>query len=86
MPPIRSITSAAKPVKTERTHEENQERYVVSHFYLTSTSLTFIVEHTLQPLAEVTVAWKLASSLHAELLKFTSEELAVHYESPSRML
>jgi len=27
MPPIRSMP-AAKPVKTERSHEENQERYV----------------------------------------------------------
>lgn len=28
MPPLRSIP-AAKPVKTERTHEENQERFVM---------------------------------------------------------
>jgi hypothetical protein len=28
MPPLRSIP-AAKPVKTERTHEENQERFVL---------------------------------------------------------
>lgn len=27
MPPVRTV-AAAKPVKTERTHEENQERYV----------------------------------------------------------
>jgi hypothetical protein len=29
MPPHRSINIPPKPVKTERTHEENQERYVL---------------------------------------------------------
>lgn len=31
MPPLRTIP-AAKPVKTERTHEENQERFVLAQY------------------------------------------------------
>jgi len=33
MPPIRSLP-LTKPIKTERTHEENQERYVVRLLFL----------------------------------------------------
>lgn len=39
MPPIRSLSSS-KPMKTERTHEENQERFVVVLGYVKDISLT----------------------------------------------
>lgn len=34
MPAERRTFTAARPVKTERTHEENQERYVNSFLFL----------------------------------------------------
>jgi len=39
MPPVRTMT-APKPLKTERTHEENQERFVFQSYVLLESSLT----------------------------------------------
>lgn len=53
MPPQRTIPLSQKPLKTERTHEENQERYVfnlVCHLYLFSSDIV----PTLRPHGEVT--------------------------------
>lgn len=83
MPAERKSFSAARPVKTERTHEENQERYVVSSL-IDVTSLTLAVL-TLLLLVAATVAWKRALSLRAELLKFTRSAQVAPCESLSKM-
>ncbi|KAF2660662.1 hypothetical protein K491DRAFT_588564 [Lophiostoma macrostomum CBS 122681] len=44
MPPIRTLSSAAKPVKTERTHEENQERAYIAASRRSDRSLEARIE------------------------------------------
>lgn len=55
MPPTRTIPPA-KAVKTERTHEENQERY--ADLLVRPTLADHPTEHILQLLGEVTEALK----------------------------
>lgn len=51
MPPTRTVPPA-KVVKTERTHEENQERYDESEWFLLCSYLTISTEPTLLLLGE----------------------------------
>lgn len=80
MPPQRTTPMSQKPLKTERTHEENQERYAFhvrfmsdhySHAHLVPTSLL---------LDEVTEVLKPEWNLRAERRKSTSVAPADHYE------
>ena len=74
MPPTRTIPPA-KAIKTERTHEENQERSVqLRSSFIASTDSH--VEHTLLLPGEVTVVSRLESSQRDEHLKFINAELA----------
>jgi hypothetical protein len=60
MPPIRA-SPGLKPVKYERTHEENQERLVLIFLVMLPRRLTF-PEHTLLPLVEAIVVLRHAWS------------------------
>lgn len=73
MPPTRTIPPA-KAVKTERTHEENQERYVFCSDSF--AKLTCLAEHISPLREEVIGVWRLVSSQPDELLRYTSAELA----------
>ena len=80
MPPQRTIP-AAKPVKTERTHEENQERSVFFECILEEHSrLTMHLELTLPHLEEVTEASRRESNPLDERPRFTNDEPVGHSE------
>ena len=85
MPPQRTIPPA-KAVKTERTHEENQERYGIISFIVCETSSNLDIVPISQLPGEVIGVWRRGSSLQDELPRSTSDELVVHYESPNKML
>ena len=74
MPPIRNISMAAatKPVKTERSHEENQERYAKASFRFQVIADVSLSEHTLPHHGAVTAASKLVLSPLDEHQRYTS--------------
>lgn len=72
MPPLRSIP-AAKPVKTERTHEENQERFVPPVICVQELDINKLSGHISLLLAVVTVVSRLESSLLVVPLRFTRD-------------
>lgn len=72
MPPLRSIP-AAKPVKTERTHEENQERFVPPFFCVQEVAINMTSGHISLLHAAVTVVSRLESSLLVVLLRSTRD-------------
>lgn len=78
MPPTRTIPPA-KAVKTERTHEENQERCVFSRSYR-ETELTQEIEHILQLLEEAIEVSKLGLSPRDGHRKFINDEPEDHCE------
>ena len=65
------MSTMPKPLKTERTHEENQERCASTFAWTSSTCTDCSKEHTLPPLDEATEAWRPASSRRDEPLRFT---------------
>ena len=80
MPPQRTIP-AAKPVKTERTHEENQERFVSFEcIFEDYPRLTIQIELTLPHLEEVTEASRRESNPLDERPRFTNDEPVGHSE------
>ena len=86
MPPQRTIPPA-KAVKTERTHEENQERYgIISLVILKTYSHHQNTVPILQLPGEVTEVLRLESNQQDELRRFISDVLVVHFESPNKTL
>lgn len=85
MPPQRTIPQSQKPLKTERTHEENQERYDQPHLFLHMNMTHCISVPTLPLHEEVTEVSKPEWSPRVEPQRFTSDALAAHYESPNKM-
>lgn len=85
MPPVRGPLNT-KGLKTERTHEENQERSVVCSICHKIQRTNLSEEPILPLLGAATAVWRRALNLLAELLKSTRNALAVLCESPSRML
>lgn len=75
MPPLRSIP-AAKPVKTERTHEENQERFVSFSATASKLASNVLSELTSLPLVAVTAVSKPESSQPAVLPRSTRDAQA----------
>lgn len=74
MPPQRTVPPS-KALKTERTHEENQERYVASQVPRCTIILIDFPVPTLLPPEEVTGALKLVWNLREEPLRSTSDGL-----------
>lgn len=86
MPPIRTMP-VVKPVRTERTHEENQERYSDAH---QTTRYGDDADHhltgpTSQLRDEAIAASRLASNLLGALPKSTRSALAALFVSGRRM-
>lgn len=85
MPAERRTFTAARPVKTERTHEENQERLVIPApallFVFASSSAPMLMLNAvliLRPRAAVIAVSRLALSLPVELPRSTRSVLVVH--------
>lgn len=83
MPPIRTMP-IAKPIRTERTHEENQERFVPSLPYLNAPA-HLPTEPTLLHRDEATEVWKRASNPLDEHPRSTRSAPVDHYASEKRM-
>ena len=77
MPPVRTLT-AAKPIKTERTHEENQERYVAAFEWPACFSNVLGTERTLLHLDAAIEVSKLVSNPPGVLPKYTRGEQDAH--------
>ncbi len=77
MPPQRTIPPS-KVVKTERTHEENQERYVAGDRACPLTVAEWIVVPISQRREEVTEVWKRELSPHDGHPRFIRNERAAH--------
>ena len=78
MPPTRTIPPA-KALKTERTHEENQERYLSLPILICRGSLLCLA-HTSRPHEEAIAAWKLVLNQREEHQRYTNDALADRYE------
>lgn len=84
MPPQRTVPPA-KALKTERTHEENQERYAMIPLIILPTCSHYHTVPISQRLGEATGVLRLESSQQDELRRYISDALVAHYESPNRM-
>lgn len=88
MPPLRNLPAAKPPpAKTERSHEENQERcvFVVSCPAPPTCPLTFPAEHISLHHDGVTEVSKLESSRRGEHRRFTRNERVEDCASRSKM-
>jgi hypothetical protein len=70
---------------TERTHEENQERFVYLRLCTSTSRANTLPEHTLLHRDEAIVPMKDVSSLRDVHLRFTSAELAARFVLPRPM-
>lgn len=84
MPPVRGPMNT-KELKTERTHEENQERFVVPRSHCSHIMLMSLPVPTLQHPDEATAAWKHGLNQPGAHLRSISAVPAELFAFPSKM-